>query len=136
MEPAFAGEAAVTLLKAVDLLRAGGATIITGHFEDVYEPAFTSLGFRRSFARMRMEAPTKRSAAVNITLQPPEEAEVPGLTTFLMQVYDGHMEQQHGIHVGAEEEWRGYVTGLFKGDSGQIGRASCRERVGVSGRGG
>ena len=36
-----------------------------------------------------------------------------------MQVYDGHMEQQHGIHVGAEEEWRGYVTGLFKGDSGQ-----------------
>ena len=49
----------------------------------------------------------------------PEEAEVLGLTTFLMQVYDGHMEQQHGIHVGAEEEWRGYVAGLFKGDSGQ-----------------
>jgi len=119
MEPAFAGEAAVTLLKAVDLLRAGGATIITGQFEDVYEPAFTSLGFRRSFARMRMEAPTKRSDVVNIKLQPPEEAEVLGLTAFLMQVYDGHMEQQHGIHVGAEEEWRGYVTGLFKGDSGQ-----------------
>ena len=68
---------------------------------------------------MRMEAPTKRSAAVSITLQPPEEAEVLGLTAFLMQVYDGHMEQQHGIHVGAEEEWRGYVAGLFKGDSGQ-----------------
>src|SRR5437867_12057153 len=119
MEPAFAGEAAVTLLKAVDLLRAGGATVITGHFEDVYEPAFTSLGFRRSFARMRMEAPTKRSAAVSITLQPPEEAEVLGLTAFLMQVYDGHMEQQHGIHVGAEEEWRGYAAGIFKGDSGE-----------------
>src|SRR2546427_10501694 len=67
---------------------------------------------------MRMEAPTKRSAAVNITLQPPEEAEVLGLTAFLMQVYDGHMEQQHGIHVGAEEEWRGYGTGLFKGGCG------------------
>src|SRR2546427_2416874 len=64
---------------------------------------------------MRMEAPTKRSDVVNIKLQPPEEAEVLGLTTFLMQVYDGHMEQQHGIHVGAEEEWRGYVTGLFQG---------------------
>src|SRR2546425_11794379 len=114
MEPAFANEAAVTLLKAVDLLRAGGATIITGQFEDVYERAFTSLGFRRSFARMRMEAPTKRSAAVNIKLQPPEEAEVLGLTTFLMQVYDGHMEQQHGIHVGAEEEWRGDRGGAFQ----------------------
>src|SRR3989442_5387296 len=118
MEPAFAGEAAVTLLKAVDLLRAGGATIITGQFEGVYEPAFTSLGFRRSFARMRMEAPTKRSDAVNIKLQPPEEAEVLGLTTFLMQVYDGHMEQQHGIHVGAEEEWRGAAQGRFQGGAG------------------
>src|SRR3989454_9483734 len=68
---------------------------------------------------MRMEAPTKRSDVVNIKLQPPEEAEVLGLTAFLMQVYDGHMEQQHGIHVGAEEEWRGYGAGLFKGGSGQ-----------------
>src|SRR3989454_6210064 len=66
---------------------------------------------------MRMEAPTKRSDVVNIKLQPPEEAEVLGLTTFLMQVYDGHMEQQHGIHVGAEEEWRGYGAGLFTGGS-------------------
>jgi ribosomal protein S18 acetylase RimI-like enzyme len=120
MEPTFAGETAVTLLKAVDLLRAGGAATITGQFEDVYEPAFASLGFRRLFARMRMEAPTRRSAAAaNIKMQPPEEAEVLGLTTFLMDVYEGHMEQQHGIHVGPEEEWRGYVAGLFKGDSGE-----------------
>src|SRR2546426_10763343 len=68
---------------------------------------------------MRMEAPTKRSDVVNIKLQPPEEAEVLGLTTFLMQVYDGHMEQQHGIHVGAEEEWRGRAAGRFHGGSGR-----------------
>jgi GNAT superfamily N-acetyltransferase len=120
MDPAFADEASATLLRAVDLLRAGGATAVTGHFEDRYESAFASLGFRRIFARMRMEAPTKRSVPPpNITMQPPEEAEVLGLTKFLMDVYDGHIEQQHGIHVGPEEEWRGYVAGLFKGDSGQ-----------------
>lgn len=120
MDPTFAGDAAVTLLKAVDLLRAGGAGTITGHFEDRYESAFASLGFRRIFARMRMEAPTKRSvAAAGPKMQPPEEAEVLGLTKFLMDVYDGHMEQAHGIHTGPEDEWRGYVTGLFKGDSGQ-----------------
>jgi GNAT superfamily N-acetyltransferase len=120
MDPTFAGEAAVTLLKAVDLLRAGGAGTITGHFEDRYESAFASLGFRRIFARMRMEAPTKRSIpAAGLKMQPPEEAEVLGLTKFLMDVYDGHMEQAHGIHTGPEDEWRGYVAGLFKGDSGQ-----------------
>src|SRR6266566_3155210 len=61
MEPGSAAETATVLLKAMDLLRAGGATAIGAHFEDRYEPAFTSLGFRRVFARMRMEAPNKKS---------------------------------------------------------------------------
>src|SRR3989449_11419981 len=70
---------------------------------------------------MRMEAPTKRNVApINVKLQPPEEDEVLGLTKFLMDVYEGHLEQQYGIHTGPEEEWRGYVAGLFKGDSGQF----------------
>src|SRR2546428_5947285 len=121
MDPAFREEAAAALLKSMDLLRAGGATSITAHFEDIYESAFESLGFRRVFARMRMEAPTKRTAApINVKLQPPEEDEVLGLTKFLMDVYEGHMEQAYGIHTGPEEEWRGYVAGLFKGDSGQF----------------
>src|SRR5438128_204576 len=78
-------------------------------------------GRPRVFARMRMEAPTKRSASpASLKLQPPEEDEVLGLTKFLMDVYAGHMEQQYGIHTGPEEEWRGYVAGLFKGDSGQF----------------
>src|SRR6266566_5096524 len=91
MDPTHRDEAAGALLKSMDRLRAGGATTITAHFEDLYESAFTSLGFRRVFARMRMEAPTKRSdAPASLKLQPPEE------------------------------EWRGYVAGLFKGDSGQF----------------
>src|SRR2546427_2193907 len=121
MEPTCREEAAAALLKAMDLLRAGGATSITAHFEDIYESPFASLGFRRVVARMRMEAPTKRNAApINVKLQPPEEDEVLGLTKFLMDVYEGHMEQAYGIHTGPEEEWRGYVAGLFKGDSGQF----------------
>ncbi len=120
MDPAEWDETAAALLKSVDLLRAGGATAITAHFEDRYEAAFTSLGFRRVFARMRMEAPTREGASLgNLQLQPPEEDEVLGLTKFLMEVYDGHIEQRYGMHVGPEDEWRGYVTGIFKGDSGQ-----------------
>ena len=121
MDPTHRDEVAGALLKSMDRLRAGGATTITAHFEDLYESAFTSLGFRRVFARMRMEAPTKRGdAPANLKLQPPEEDEVLGLTKFLMDVYAGHMEQQYGIHTGPEDEWRGYVAGLFKGDSGQF----------------
>ena len=120
MDPDYATETAPALLRAVDLLRAGGATAITAHFEDRYEAAFQSLGFRRVFARLRLEAPTRKSPPPEgVVLQPPEEGEVLGLTRFLMDVYEGHMEQAFGMHVGPEEEWRGYVGGLFKGDSGQ-----------------
>jgi GNAT superfamily N-acetyltransferase len=120
MTPDSVDETAAALLRTVDLLRAGGATSIMAHFEDRYEPAFASLGFRRVFARMRMQAPAKRGASVpGVKLQPPEEGEVLGLTKFLMDVYDGHLEQQYGMHVGSEDEWRGYVGGLFKGDSGR-----------------
>lgn len=120
MIPSHAGETSGALLRAVDLLRAGGATAITAHLEDRYEPAFASLGFRRLFARMRMEAATKKGPNRDgPKLQPPEEGEALGMTKFLMDVYEGHMEQAFGMHVGPEEEWRGYVGGLFKGDSGR-----------------
>ena len=120
IDPSFAPETATVLLKAVDLLRAGGATAIVAHFEDRYEPAFASLGFRRVFARMRMEAPTRKVAPPKgLTLQPPEEDEVLGLTKFFVDAYEGHIEQQYGMHTGSDDEWRGYVGGLFKGDSGQ-----------------
>ncbi len=120
MDPAHADDTGTALVKSIDLLRAGGAGAITAHFEDRYETVFAALGFRRVFARMRMEGPTRRGETPgSLALRPPEEDEVLGLTKFLMDVYEGHMEQQYGIHVGPEEEWRGYVGGLFKGDSGQ-----------------
>lgn len=121
MDPQYAAEAVPVLLRAVDRLRAQGAGAITGHFEDRYESAFASLGFRRTFSRMRMEAPTKKApSAPGVVLQPPEEEEVVRLTEFLKGAYDGHLEQQYGMHVGTEEEWRGYVAGLLKGDSGRF----------------
>src|SRR2546428_8519233 len=121
MDPTSREEVAGALLKSMDLLRAGGATTITAHFEDLYESAFTSLGFQRVFARMRMEAPTKRGdAPANLKLQPPEEDEVLGLTKLLMDVYAGHMEQQYGIHTGPEDERRRHVVGHFQRDCGQF----------------
>ncbi len=68
-----------------------------------------------------MEAPTVRAQVPEgIRLVPPEEGEIARLTEFLMAVYEGHMEQQYGLHTGTEEEWREYVGGLLKGDSGRF----------------
>ena len=68
-----------------------------------------------------MEAPTVRApVSEGIRLVPPEEGEIARLTAFLMAVYEGHMEQQYGLHTGTEEEWREYVGGLLKGDSGRF----------------
>src|SRR5256886_15465582 len=52
MDPASADETATALLKAVDLLRAGGATAICAPFQDRDEAAFRALGFWRVVARM------------------------------------------------------------------------------------
>lgn len=121
IDPDHIDQTKPALLKAIDLLRTQGVESITASFEDRYEPDFTALGFRRQFARIRMEAPTtKQSLSSGVRLQPPEEKEIAGLTKFLMGVYDGHLEQQFGMHVGPEEEWRGYVAGILKGEVGQF----------------
>ncbi len=121
MDPAHASETTGALLRAVDFLRAAGEGPITAHYEDRYEPSFAGLGFRRIFARMWMEAATVRAPIPDgVRLVHPEEAEIARLTAFLMEVYEGHVEQQHGLHTGTEEEWRDYVGGLLKGDSGRF----------------
>ncbi len=121
MDPAYESLATPALLKALDLLRSRGVSDVTGSYEDRYAPSFEALGFRRRFARMRMEAPTKRfPPSSGIGLKPPEESEVLHLTEFFQGVYEGHLEQQFGMHVGTEEEWRGYVTGLLKGEVGRF----------------
>ncbi|HKW43148.1 MAG TPA: GNAT family N-acetyltransferase [Thermoplasmata archaeon] len=121
MIPSEAAEATTAVLRCVDFLRSTGASSLSAHFEDRYASSFENLGFRRLFARMRMEGPTARhSPPEGVRLVPPEENEVAGLTKFLMEVYDGHIEQAFGLHAGSEAEWRDYVTGLFKGDSGRF----------------
>src|SRR5947207_3623842 len=99
IDPSFAPETATVILKAVDLLRAGGATAIVAHFEDRYEPAFVSLGSRRVFARIRVAAPTRKAPPPEgLTLQPPEEDEVLGLTQCIVDDSDAQMEPEYGVH--------------------------------------
>ena len=120
LDPAHADAAHSAIIKVLDLLRSGGAGAITASFDEAYAKDFEALGFRRSFARMRMEAPTRRLPAGEVPLKPPEEAEIPGLARFFMDVYAGHLEQQHGMHVGAEGDWRGYITGILRGETGRF----------------
>lgn len=120
LAPDRRSEARGAIIKAIDLLRSGSAGPITASFDEAYEGDFTALGFRRLFARMRMEAPTRRLPPGEIPLKPPEEAEVPGLARFFMEAYEGHLEQQFGMHVGSEADWRGYITGILRGETGRF----------------
>ncbi len=120
MAPAHRTDAKAAIIKAVDLLRTQGGELITASFDEAYEADFASLGFARLFARMRMEAATQRFPPPAVALKPPEEAEVPKLTRFFMDVYEGHLEQAFGMHVGSEEDWRGYLTGILRGETGRF----------------
>ena len=118
--PPETAEARPAIIKAVDLLRSGGAGAITASFGEDYAPDFEALGFRPLVARMRMEAATRGMPIEGIRLKPPEEGEIPGLTRFFMDVYEGHMDQQYGLHTGSEEDWRGYITGILRGETGRF----------------
>lgn len=120
VDPAHAGEAMPAIIRAVDLLRSGGAGAITASFDEAYEPDFEALGFHGVFARMRMEGPTRRLPQPALPLKPPEEAEIPQLARFFKDAYEGHMEQMYGMHVGSEEDWRGYMTGILRGETGRF----------------
>lgn len=120
VNPPYAAETMPAIIRAVDLLRSGGAGAISASFDGAYERDFEALGFHRSFARMRMEAPTRRLPPPGLPLKPPEEAEIPGLARFFMEVYKDHMEQMYGMHVGSEEDWRGYMTGILRGETGRF----------------
>lgn len=120
MDPAHAAEAMPAIIKVLDLLRTQGSDTVTASFDEAYERDFEALGFRRQFARMRMEAATRRLPAADVPLKPPEEAEIPKLARFFMEAYEGHLEQAYGMHVGTEEDWRGYVTGILRGEAGRF----------------
>jgi GNAT superfamily N-acetyltransferase len=120
LDSAHADDGRPAIIRALDLLRSGGAGTITASFDEAYERDFEALGFHRVFARMRMEAPTQRSPPGGVSLKPPEEAEVPGLARFFMDVYEGHLEQQYGMHVGSAEDWSGYISGILRGETGRF----------------
>ncbi len=114
------GDARVAIVRALDVLRARGGGPVTASFDEAYEADFAALGFRRLFARMRMEAATRRLPVPSVPLKPPEEAEIPGLARFFMDAYAGHVEQTFGMHLGSEEDWRGYITGILRGETGRF----------------
>jgi ribosomal protein S18 acetylase RimI-like enzyme len=65
-----------------------------------------------------MEASLTKSETPALALSHPEATDVDDISGFLRGVYEGHVEQQFGMHVGTPEEWTEYVTALWKGESG------------------
>lgn len=118
VEPASRAVAPELLRKAIDIAL-GESPDVTATYEDLYADLFDGLGFRPQFSRIRMESPTGPATLESpFPLSHPDEGDVEALPPFLRAVYDGHLEQAFGMHVGPMEEWRGYVTGIFKGETG------------------
>lgn len=107
------------ILLVSEALIAGGADRIAATFDDSYAAEFQKLGFTETFSRMRMETALVRRDSPAVPMAHPELTDVPAMSEFLMRLYEGHLEQQLGMHIGGEAEWREYVTSIWKGDAGR-----------------
>ena len=96
----------------------GGADRIVASLEDSYLKDFEDLGFTERFSRFRMEAPVRKMDPPSVPMSHPEVTDLEDIMRFLIGVYEGHIEQTFGMHTGTEAEWRDYVTGIWKGESG------------------
>lgn len=124
------------ILMAVEPIIAAGAEKIVANFEEAYAPEYEKLGFVERFSRIRMEAHVARRDPPAIAMTHPEATDVDDVTTFLMAVYEGHFEQQFGMHVGGPREWREYVTGIWKGETGTylpLASWTARDEQGLAG---
>ncbi|MGI0149211.1 MAG: GNAT family N-acetyltransferase [Thermoplasmata archaeon] len=125
------------ILAAVDPMIGKGAQKVFAAFDDTYATDFAKLGFVERYSRMRMESPplTKREPPA-FPLAHPEALDVDDVAAFLMRAYEGHMEQQFGMHVGSVEEWDDYVTSIWKGETGAylpLGSWLTRDEGGIVG---
>jgi GNAT superfamily N-acetyltransferase len=108
------------IVLAADALRSRGTEAITACFDGAYLRDFEAVGFYRAFARVRMEAATGARPHAGVVLKPPEEGEILGLARFFMGIYEGQIQQLYGMHVGSAEDWRSYVTGILRGETGRF----------------
>jgi len=107
------------ILAAVDPVIGKGAEKVFAAFDDTYTEDFARLGFAVRYERMRMEAsPLLKASKPDVPMSHPEATDVDDMAVFLRAAYDGHMEQQFGMHVGGAEEWNDYVTSIWKGANG------------------
>src|SRR3990170_8532953 len=107
------------ILAAVDPVIGKGAEKVFAAFDDTYTEDFVRLGFAVRYARMRMEAsPLVKTPKPDVPMSHPEATDVDDMAVFLLAAYDGHMEQQFGMHVGGAEEWNEDVTSIWKGANG------------------
>lgn len=100
-------------LASATLRKRGGGRIVAG-FRSGYLEAFERAGFQKTFSRMTMRAELRRPAKGSRFLHPQEE-DAAELASFFEQAYEGHLEQQHGMHVGTPADWLAYTTGLVSG---------------------
>jgi ribosomal protein S18 acetylase RimI-like enzyme len=105
----------------VQYLKDQGFKEMTASCEEGHWPAFSAAGFKHWFARARMEASVNEGDITPpVTFRRVAVEDVGRLSDFFMGVYEGHMDQDLGMHVGTPEEWKRYIMGLVGGESGKF----------------
>lgn len=116
--PEARGWARDAILLATEPLIAKGADEVQASYDETYSEVFMKVGFVERFSRFRMESGVSRREKPAIPMAHPEATDVDDIATFLIAVYEGHMEQPFGMHVGTPAEWQDYVTSIWKGETG------------------
>lgn len=129
---AFRRKTADAILLAGKALVSRGADEVMASYDEDYAKAFKDVGFTERFSRMLMEAPLGERERAATPLDNPRAEDVGEIASFLMGVYDGHMEQQFGMHVGTPEDWLGYIWAVWKDCRAEASWVS-RDHQGIAG---
>ncbi len=102
------------IVLATEALISRGADEIVASFDESYLREFADLGFTEWFSRGLMEAPLWERGNSAVPLENPRLGDVEEMASFLMSVYEGHLEQDFGMHVGTPEDWLDYVRAIWE----------------------
>lgn len=99
---------------ASEFLRNQGAERVVAGIDASYLPDFQRAGFQETFSRMTMETNLEAHKAAEIHLHHPRGENAGSLATFFIEVYQGHMDQEFGMHLGRPEDWEAYIDALLE----------------------
>lgn len=101
------------ILKALQMISPTPPGPPTAMFPERYLQVFERVGFERWFSRMQMRGSTSsKLPSGRYKFAPSLTISVDRLSRFFIEAYEGHIDQDFGMHVGSLQDWSSYVESL------------------------